>query len=207
MGTPGYKQLATHVEQSHHLDARRLGVPLVRRLGSRIPLPGIAYTAHLGGAAHTVRNEPADSSTGMFGGNSQWRGPIWFPVNYLFIESLRRFRRYHGPTFTVECPVGSGHQLTLEEVADELSRRLVALFRRNEQGRRPVFGGQQTFQTDPHWRDYLLFYENFHGDNGAGIGASHQTGWTGLVELLFQEQTERRSADRSTRSTSVVPVS
>jgi hypothetical protein len=129
------------------------------------------------------------------------------PVNDLFIESLRRFHRYHGPTFTVECPVGSGQQLTIDQVADELSRRLVALFRRDEQGWRPELGGQQTFQTDPHWRDHLLFYDYFHGDNGAGIGASHQTGWTGLVELLFQEQTERRSADRSTRSTSVVPVS
>jgi hypothetical protein len=159
------------------------------------------YTVHLGGTAHTVSYEPAESRSGMFGGNSNWRGPVWFPVNYLFIEALRRFHRYHGPTFTVECPVGSGQQLTLEEVADELSRRLVALFRRDEQGRRPVFGGQQTFQTDPHWRDHLLFYEYFHGDNGAGIGASHQTGWTGLVGLLIQEQAERRAADDATHST------
>jgi hypothetical protein len=127
----------------------------------------------------------------MFGGNSNWRGPVWFPVNYLFIESLRHFRRYHGEEFTVECPVGSGQQLSLDGVADELSRRLIGLFRRDDAGRRPVFGGNKLFQNDPHWRDHLLFYEYFHGDNGAGIGASHQTGWTGLVALLIQQQAER----------------
>jgi hypothetical protein len=168
------------------------------------------YTVQFEGTVHTVSYEPAESSTPMFGGNSNWRGPVWFPVNYLFLEALRRFHSFHGPTFTVECPVGSGRQLTLEQVADELSRRLVALFRRNEQGRRPVFGGQPTFQTDPHWRDHLLFYEYFHGDNGAGIGASHQTGWTGLVALLIQEQAERRAAEQargSVRPASAAPGS
>jgi hypothetical protein len=132
-----------------------------------------------------VNYEPAESQTGIFGGNSNWRGPVWFPINYLLIESLQQFHHYYGDDFKVECPTGSGQYLTLRAVADELSRRMIALFVRDAAGRRPVFGGQELFQRDPHWRDYLWFYEYFHGDNGAGIGASHQTGWTGTVALLF----------------------
>ena len=123
---------------------------------------------------------------GLFGGNSNWRGPVWMPMNYLLVEALQQFHYYYGDDFTVECPVGSGRHCTLDEVADELSQRLISLFTRDADGRRPVFGGQPTFQHDPHWRDYVLFYEYFHGDNGAGLGASHQTGWTGVIARLIQ---------------------
>jgi hypothetical protein len=122
----------------------------------------------------------------MFGGNSNWRGPVWFPVNVLLIRALLQHYRYYGDELKVECPTGSGTMMTLLEVAEELSRRLVATFVRDDDGRRPVYGGSKTFQEDPHWRDLILFYEYFHGDNGAGLGASHQTGWTGLVARLIQ---------------------
>lgn len=143
------------------------------------------YRVKLNGEESVVRYEPADSQTGMFGGNSNWRGPIWFPVNFLMIESLERYHRYYGDAFRVECPVGSGQMLNLQEVADLLTARLVNIFRRDEQGHRPFNGGVDLFQTDPHWRDHILFYEYFHGDNGAGVGASHQTGWTALVAKLL----------------------
>ncbi len=146
------------------------------------------YVLHVDGMPHVVRYEPAESRSGLFGGNSNWRGPIWFPVNYLLIESLQKFHHYFSDDFKVECPTGSGEYLTLSEIADELSRRLMRIFQRGDDGRRPVFGGQETFQRDPHWRDYIPFYEYVHGDNGAGIGASHQTGWTGLIAKLIQQQ-------------------
>lgn len=145
------------------------------------------YILKVNGGEHRVDYEPAESSTGLFGGNSNWRGPIWFPVNFLIIESLQKFHHYLGDDFKVECPTGSGNMLTLWEVAAEISRRLSRIFLRDDDGRRPVHGGTEKFQTDPHWRDLLLFYEYFHGDNGAGIGASHQTGWTGLVAKLLQQ--------------------
>lgn len=148
------------------------------------------YTLKVNGNEHRVDYEPAESSTGLFGGNSNWRGPIWFPVNYLLIESLQKFHFYLGDSYKVECPTGSGQMLTLWEVAVELSRRLSRIFLRDNDGRRPVYGGTDMFQRDPHWRDLLLFYEYFHGDNGAGIGASHQTGWTGLVAKLLQQSGE-----------------
>jgi hypothetical protein len=140
------------------------------------------------GQLYEVHYEPAESTSGMFGGNSNWRGPVWFPVNYLMLESLRKYHHFYGESCKVEVPNGSGKWLTLGEAADELSRRLVRIFLRDEGngGRRPVFGGEQIFQDDPHWRDHVLFYEYFHGDNGAGIGASHQTGWTALVANLLQ---------------------
>jgi hypothetical protein len=122
----------------------------------------------------------------MFGGNSNWRGPVWFPLNVLILRALLQLYSYYGDAFRVECPTGSGRELTLFEVSQELERRLTSTFLRDAQGRRPVYGGAETFQSDPHWRDLLLFYEYFHGDSGAGIGASHQTGWTGLVALLLQ---------------------
>src|SRR5262249_22780968 len=122
---------------------------------------------------------------GLFGGNSNWRGPIWFPVNFLIIESLRKFHDYLGDSFTVECPTGSGQLRTLAEIADELARRLGRIFLCGPDGRRPVHGGTEPFHRDPHWQDLILFYEYFHGDNGAGIGASHQTGWTALVANLL----------------------
>jgi len=143
------------------------------------------YRLNVPGDSYTVAYEPAESETGLFGGNSNWRGPIWFPVNYLLIESLLQFYRYFGDTFTVEYPTGSGQMMTLEEIAIALSRRLISIFERTEAGDRPVYHSSKSFQTDPHWSDYILFYEYFHGDNGAGLGASHQTGWTGLVAALI----------------------
>jgi hypothetical protein len=148
------------------------------------------YTLSVNGMEHRVDYEPAESSTGLFGGNSNWRGPIWFPVNYLIIESLQKFHHYLGDDYKVECPTGSGQMMTLWQVAGELSRRLTHIFLRGPDGQRPVYVGTEKFQHNPHWRDLILFYEYFHGDNGAGIGASHQTGWTGLVAKLIQQSGE-----------------
>ena len=143
---------------------------------------------------HRVEYEPAESRTWLFGGNSNWRGPIWFPVNYLIIESLQKFHYYLGDGYKVECPTGSGRMLTLDEVATELARRLTGIFLRGPEGRRAVFGGTERFQRDPYWRDLIPFYEYFHGDNGAGLGASHQTGWTGLVAKCLDILATRRSS-------------
>jgi hypothetical protein len=121
----------------------------------------------------------------MFGGNSNWRGPVWMPANVLLIRGLLNMYQFYGNDLLVECPTGSGQQMTLFEVAKEIARRLSMVFLRNDDGQRPVYGGTKKFQDDPHWRDYILFYEYFHGDNGAGLGASHQTGWTGLVALTL----------------------
>jgi hypothetical protein len=145
------------------------------------------YILPVNGMEHRVDYEPAESSTGLFGGNSNWRGPIWFPVNYLLIESLQKFHHFYEDSVKVPCPTGANTLYNLWGVAAELSRRLTHLFLRDSSGRRPVFGGTEKFQGDPHWRDLLLFYEYFHGDNGAGIGASHQTGWTALVAKLLQQ--------------------
>ncbi len=139
------------------------------------------YVFQAGGQEYRVSYLPAESDTGMFGGNSNWRGPIWMPVNGLIIRALLQYYLYYGDAFTVECPTGSGRQMNLYQVADQISRRLSAIFLRGKDGRRPVYGGSGKFQEDAHWRDLLLFYEYFHGDNGAGLGASHQTGWTGIV--------------------------
>jgi hypothetical protein len=144
------------------------------------------YTFDVDGQPYTVDYEPAESTSGMFGGNSNWRGPVWFPVNLLLVRALLQFYRYYGDDFRIECPTGSGHQMTLYEVAEELGARLTSTFTRDADGRRPVFGGAALFQEDPTWGDNLLFYEYFHGDNGAGIGASHQTGWTGVVASIIQ---------------------
>jgi hypothetical protein len=147
------------------------------------------YSVTLDGHTYTVDYEPAESRTGLFGGNSNWRGPVWLPLNYLFIEALQRFHHYFGDDFLVECPTGSGQMLTLWQVANELSRRVARLFLRDQAtGRRAVFGDNPLFQSDPHWRDYVPFYEYFHGDTGAGLGASHQTGWTALVAKLIEQQ-------------------
>jgi hypothetical protein len=145
------------------------------------------YVLWVDGQEHRVDYEPAESSTGLFGGNSNWRGPIWYPVNYLIIESLQKFYQFLGEEFKVECPTGSGRMMNLWEVSLDLSERLTKTFLTDQNGRRPVYGGAEKFQTDPHWRDLILFYEYFHGDNGAGIGASHQTGWTGLVAKLIHQ--------------------
>ncbi len=144
------------------------------------------YVFHVNGQEHRVDYLPAESNTGMFGGNSNWRGPIWMPVNVLIIRALLNFYLYYGDNFKIECPTGSGKMMNLFEVAKEVADRLGRIFLRDEHGRRPVYGGSEKFQSDPHWRDYVLFYEYFHGDNGAGLGASHQTGWTGLVAKTMQ---------------------
>ena len=151
------------------------------------------FIMHVDGHEHRVDYEPAESSSGLFGGNSNWRGPIWFPLNYLLIESLQKFDHYVGDDYRVEFPTGSGRELTLAEVAAELSRRMTRIFLRDEGGRRPVFGGTEKLHADPHFSDYVLFYEYFHGDDGAGVGASHQTGWTGLVAKLLQQSKENRT--------------
>ena len=143
------------------------------------------YVFRFGRGEYRVDYQPAESDSGMFGGNSNWRGPIWMPMNVLLIRALLQFYMYYGDSFTVECPTGSGRRMHLFDVAKEIATRLSRIFLRDEQGRRPVYGGTKIFQTDPHWRDHILFYEYFHGDNGAGLGASHQTGWTGLVALLI----------------------
>ena len=145
------------------------------------------YRLQVDGVEHRVDYEPAESQTGLFGGNSNWRGPIWYPVNFLLIESLQKFHHFLGDDFKVECPIGSGRKMDLWQVSLELSQRLISLFTRDEHGRRPVYGGTEMFQQDEHWRDLVLFYEYFHGDNGAGLGAGHQTGWTGLVAKLIQQ--------------------
>ena len=129
---------------------------------------------------------PAESDTGLFGGNSNWRGPIWMPMNLLIIRALYQYYAFYGDNFTIECPTGSGRRMNLYQVAEEIGRRLTSLFLRDAKGQRPVYGGTKIFQEDPHWRDLILFYEYFHGDNGAGLGASHQTGWTGLIAAIMK---------------------
>jgi hypothetical protein len=144
------------------------------------------YVTHVGGQEFRVDYLPAESNTGMFGGNSNWRGPMWMPINLLLIRALQQFYMYYGDNFKVECPTGSGNMMNLFEVSKALSSRITKIFTRNKEGRRPVYGGSEKFQTDPNWRDLILFYEYFHGDNGAGLGASHQTGWSGTVAKIIQ---------------------
>jgi hypothetical protein len=144
------------------------------------------YTFHAEGQVYSVNYVPAESDSGLFGGNSNWRGPVWMPMNIMLLRALLNYFAYYGNDFKVECPTGSGKWMNLFDVAAEIGGRLVAIFLRDSSGRRPVYGGTEKFQTDPHWKDHLLFYEYFHGDNGAGLGASHQTGWTGLVASLIR---------------------
>ena len=143
------------------------------------------FVFHYGGAEHRVAYLPGDSDSGMFGGNSNWRGPVWIPVNYMLYVALLRLAAFYGDSFQIECPTGSGRMCNLFQVAHDLAERLIGTFTRDATGRRPVYGGARMFQEDPHWRDHILFYEYFHGDNGAGIGASHQTGWTGCIALVI----------------------
>jgi hypothetical protein len=147
---------------------------------------GHPYVLTVGGQEYRVNYLPGESDSGMFGGNSNWRGPVWMPVNALLIRALLSFYLYYGDNFRIECPTGSGNLMNLFEVAREIANRLTSIFLRDASGRRPVYGGTPKFQTDPLWKDYLLFYEYFHGDNGAGLGASHQTGWTGIVAKLIE---------------------
>jgi hypothetical protein len=159
------------------------------------------YQFHVNGMTRSVKYQPGESDSGLFGGNSNWRGPIWMPVNYLLIESLRKFHTYYGDDFRVDCPTGSGNLMSIREVADELTRRLTRLVLRDPAtGRRAVFGEIERFQTNPHFRDYIPFHEYFHGDTGRGVGASHQTGWTGLLATLLSPAAESRSDESASKS-------
>ena len=169
------------------------GIRATSRFHARAP-----YELLVGDTIHRVDYEPAESSSGLFGGNSNWRGPVWFPLNFLIIESLQKFHHYFGDSFTIECPTGSGRQMTLREVSVELAGRLTALFLRGPDGTRPVNGGVTMFDRDPYWRDYIFFHEYFHGDTGRGLGANHQTGWTALVAKLLHQigsDAERNSGE------------
>ena len=145
------------------------------------------FTLRAEGAEWRVGYVPGESDSGLFGGNSNWRGPVWFPLNYLLIEALERYHHFYGDSFKLEFPTGSGRQLNLAQIARELARRLVTLFMPNGGGRRPALGLESRFVSDPHWRELLWFHEYFHGETGQGLGASHQTGWTALVTRLIEE--------------------
>ena len=167
------------------------------------------YVLKLDGKEFSLNYEPAESTTYLFGGNSNWRGPIWFPLNFLLIESLQRFHYYLGEHYKVECPSGSSDKHNLWDVSMELTHRLIKIFLKDENGRRPVYGGIEKFQTDPHWKDYILFHEYFHGDNGAGLGASNQTGWTGVVAKLIQQYGEyvlQKKSPRTIETNRIGPV-
>jgi hypothetical protein len=156
----------------------------VRALSQR--LRDKPYVFDYAGQRLTIDYEPGESTTALFGGNSNWRGPIWFPINFLLIESLQKFHHYYGDDFKIECPTGSNNKMNINQIAEEITRRLISIFQRDERGRRAVFGQYEKMQSDPHFQDYLWFHEYFHGDSGRGVGASHQTGWTGLVAKLIQ---------------------
>jgi hypothetical protein len=157
------------------------------------------YELELDGAVYRVDYDPSESSTGLFGGNSNWRGPVWFPLNYLLLEALERFHHFYGPDFRVECPVGSGRMLDLQGVARELATRLARIFLPDSSGRRPCHGTDDRFAGDPHWKDLVLFHEYFHGDTGRGVGASHQTGWTALVVRCIEDLAGSRASMASER--------
>ena len=144
------------------------------------------FVMNASGHEFSVRYNPAESDSGLFGGNSNWRGPIWMPVNLLLLRGLLLYYHYYGDDFKVECPTGSGKLMNLFEVVQEIAQRLMRIFLQDKNNQRPVYGSASKFQTDPYWKDLILFYEYFHGDNGAGIGASHQTGWTGTIAMVFQ---------------------
>jgi hypothetical protein len=158
------------------------------------------YVFQVGGMEHRVDYDPGESTTGLFGGNSNWRGPVWFPVNYLLVEALERYHHFYGDEFKVECPVGSGKMMNLAEVAHEIATRLTTPFLPDATGARPCHGGDARYATDPHWRDLVLFHEYFHGDTGRGVGASHQTGWTALVVRCLEDLAaiRRRGTSRMT---------
>ena len=155
------------------------------------------YVLHVDGQEFRVDYDPGESTTGLFGGNSNWRGPIWFPINFLIVEALERYHHFYGDSLKVECPTGSGTMLTLHEVARELSSRLARIFLADGSGRRPVHADDARFADDPHWKDLVLFYEYFHGDTGRGVGASHQTGWTATVEKFVEDLAKSRESGYS----------
>jgi len=164
------------------------------------------YRLEINGSVHEVRYEPGESSTGLFGGNSNWRGPIWFPINFLLVEAIQKFHHYYGDEFLIECPTGSGEKMTLWQIGADISRRLESIFLRDADGRRPVFGGAALFQSDPHWRDLVPFHEYFHGDTGRGVGASHQTGWTGVVAKLLEQTATQMAAPHAAAVYTSEPV-
>jgi hypothetical protein len=175
------------------LDEKEFLSPYGIRSLSAIHLSKPFVFEHAGGTS-SVSYVPGESNTGMFGGNSNWRGPVWFPLNYLIVESLRSYYTYYGESFTIECPTGSGNQMNLMQVADEIERRLVQLFKRDETGKRPCHGPDARYSEDPNWRDLILFHEYFHGDDGRGLGANHQTGWTSLVATMLEHQAHCRAS-------------
>jgi hypothetical protein len=168
------------------LDEREFLSPHGIRALSRIHAEN-PYSFTVAGRDYRVAYDPGESTTGVFGGNSNWRGPVWFPVNYLLAEALERYHHYYGSDFQVECPTGSGNRMTLSQVSREISRRLASTFLPDEKGHRPCHAGDPRFASDPNWKDYLLFHEYFHGDSGRGVGASHQTGWTALVVRCLED--------------------
>jgi hypothetical protein len=170
--------LATMLDENEFLSP--YGIRALSRYHAEHP-----YVFRVGSDEYRVSYLPGESDSGMFGGNSNWRGPIWMPVNGLIVRALLQYYIFYGDEFTIECPTGSGRQMTLYQVAEEIARRLASIFLRDDEGRRPVYGGARKFQEDANWRDLILFYEYFHGDNGAGLGASHQTGWTGIVARMM----------------------
>jgi hypothetical protein len=201
---PDMNEVIQHIDDTRHAGWRMLSIvspERMRRILARMLDPAEFLSDHgiralsrfhldhplevdLGGMMAILKYEPAESANALFGGNSNWRGPVWMPVNYLLVEVLRVYHRYLGPAFTIEYPTGSGHLLDLSQVAQDLSTRLIGIFLDHD-GRRPVFGAQAKFQNDHAWHDLIPFHEYFNGDNGAGIGASHQTGWTGIVADLI----------------------
>ena len=191
VGAAGHRMLSILNEDklrrvlARMLDENEFFSPYGIRSLSRVHLEHPFVFHHLN-QTFTVQYLPGDSDSGMFGGNSNWRGPVWMPVNFLLYKSLLRLYEFYGDAFTIECPTGSGVYMNLLDVAKELGERLTRIFLKDEKGDRPVYGGAEKFQKDPHWKDLILFYEYFHADNGAGIGASHQTGWTGCIARLIQ---------------------
>ncbi len=163
------------------------------------------YEIGVNGETYRVDYVPAEGNTGLFGGNSNWRGPVWFPINYLVLEALERYHHFYGADLKVECPVGSGRMLDLQGVAHELAARLGALFLPDSEGRRPCHGTDPRFASDPHWKDLVLFHEYFHGDNGRGVGASHQTGWTALVVRCIEDMARRRGERDTPAQTNPAP--
>jgi hypothetical protein len=161
---------------------------------------------HVDGCEYRVDYDPGESTSAMFGGNSNWRGPIWFPLNYLLVEALKRYHHFYGDTLKVECPTGSGQWMNLHEVANDINARLARLFLPGPDQRRPCHGADERFARDPHWKDLLLFHEYFHGDDGRGLGASHQTGWTALVARCAEELAQARNVARNGRATSISPA-
>ncbi|HEX2452026.1 MAG TPA: hypothetical protein VHJ69_12825, partial [Gemmatimonadales bacterium] len=155
------------------------------------------YVFDAGGSTYAVDYVPGESNTGLFGGNSNWRGPVWFPINYLVLEALERYHHFYGDDLTVECPAGSGQRMNLAQAAQELARRLASLFLPGADGHRPCHGGDPRYANDPHWKDLVLFHEYFHGETGRGIGASHQTGWTALVLRSIEDTARMRRTVRS----------